>query len=383
MARIEATGALRRGPELDRFMHTFTTCAIKSWYERSMLPSRDWRVARFILLLLVTQAPNGSPEGPSNCRSVDFTVKLTSPTSAAAYIVSVWPVTMRGVKLLSAVCQCPFMRSAGLPCTHATRVSILYDELCGNNPAIPDYLQTTVRLELANMMHAHWMRNPSLWKETVIHTRYSTTVLDNLEQTNPFGEEQVPIQDLSERNERERAVAWSNGRALYDQCHRKARSHGIQAAEALQELMRSGLAQLSRNILPGHNVDQEQPLPVALRDEYGPAISSDGPNFVVHNVGNPNAGNRRQRYPRRRRSWTERVGNASARSRRNRDEFPPTHPESALLSRSTSRTGRGPPTGPQLTAPRSIMNRTAHVPIVPGALRPPTHPSSSQSTPPQ
>jgi len=227
------------------------------------------------------------------------------------------------------------------------------------------------------------MRNPILWKETVIHTRYSTTVLDNLEQTNPFGEEQVPIQDLSERNERERAVAWSNGRALYDQCHRKARSHGIQAAEALQGLMRSVLAQLSRNILPGHNVDQEQPLPVALRDEYGPAISSDGPNFVVHNVGNPNAGNRRQRYPRRRRSWTERVGNASARSRRNRDEFPPTHPESALLSRSTSRTGRGPPTGPQLTAPRSIMNRTAHVPIVRGALRPPTHPSSSQSTPPQ
>jgi len=46
--------------------------------------------------------------------------------------------------------DCPFMRSAELPCTHATRVSSLCEELCGNNlcgnnPTIGQHLQTTLR----------------------------------------------------------------------------------------------------------------------------------------------------------------------------------------------------------------------------------------------
>jgi len=277
-ARIEATGAFARGAQLDRFMHTFTSFAIKLWYDRSMIPSREWRVAGFMLMPVLVQAPDGAPQGPSNCRSVDFVVKQTSAARTAEYTVSVWPVTIRGITLLSAVCQCRFMCSAGLPCVHATRVSLLYDELCGNNPTIPQFLQTPLKLELNSMMHAHWMRDPSIWKETVVETRYSTTIAEPLEQTNPFGEEHLPIPDQIERVERERAVAWSNGRALYDQCHRKARAHGIDAAEALQGLMRNVLAQLSRNTLPGSNVDEENPLPVALRTEFGPAISSEGSN---------------------------------------------------------------------------------------------------------
>jgi len=55
-ARIEATGAFARGAQLDRFMHTFTSFAIKLWYDRSMIPSREWRVAGFMLMPVLVQA---------------------------------------------------------------------------------------------------------------------------------------------------------------------------------------------------------------------------------------------------------------------------------------------------------------------------------------
>jgi len=237
------------------------------------------------------------------------------------------------------------------------------------------------------MMHAYWMRDPALWRETVVRTRYSTTMESTLDATNPFGEEQVPIPDPDERAERERAVAWSNGRALYDQCHRKARAHGMEAAEALQGLLQNVLSQLSRNTLPGHNTDHEQPLPVSLRTSYGPAISSEGPNLVVHSVGNPNRGSRRQRFPRRRRSWTERVANASSRSRRVRDvpvTFPAlSGPSTTTTPRSTSIDVSRTPEGPQLSSMRPTVRRTGHLPIVRGNQRPPIHPRPSQRTPPQ
>jgi len=60
--------------------------------------------------------------------------------------------------------------------------------------------------------------------------------------------------------------------------------------------MRNVLHQLSRNGMPGSNSDWENPLPVNIRTENGPAISSDGPNLVINNIGNPNGGNRGQSF---------------------------------------------------------------------------------------
>jgi len=137
------------------------------------------------------------------------------------------------------------------------------------------------------------MRDSIFWKETVISTRFSTTVSGSLEAANLFGKEQLLIPEPHKRSEKERAVAWSNGRALYDQRHRQARSHRLEASEDLQGLLRNFLAQFSRNGMPGQHSHWEKPFPNNIRSDLGPAISSEGPNLIVNNIANTNQGNRR------------------------------------------------------------------------------------------
>jgi len=122
---------------------------------RSPVPSREWRVSGFVVRPVLTEAQDDAPRGPSNFKSVDFIIMQNYRYSTVQHVATVWPVVMRGVHLLSAICDCPFIRSADLPCTHATRFSTLYEELSGNNQAIAQHLQTQLRLEISSMMHAH------------------------------------------------------------------------------------------------------------------------------------------------------------------------------------------------------------------------------------
>jgi len=93
-ARIEATGLLLTGSQLQSFIDTFTSYSIKLWYERSLLPSREWRFSGFLLRPMLLVAPESPPRGPSICQSVDFTIRRNITQSTAQH--TVWPVVLRG-----------------------------------------------------------------------------------------------------------------------------------------------------------------------------------------------------------------------------------------------------------------------------------------------
>jgi len=61
VARIEAAGVIGKRPQLQKFMETFTAYGIKLWYEKSMLPSRDWRVSGVTVMPLLMQPPDDAP----------------------------------------------------------------------------------------------------------------------------------------------------------------------------------------------------------------------------------------------------------------------------------------------------------------------------------